>query len=203
VEPKILANGRRDSFEHSAHLDNVLNQLAPAAREIARRCRQSSISRKWQREFDLHKEAALERAKTVSRGGLSRAARQTHIDAALKSLKAMKKVLETRYLDDEIKSLLASKASAAETRVQRYLGNSTTASDPLATLPSSKKTAYQHVISLIYECSANRIAAGALVERLLGRLTEEAAQALKLKVSGHRSKSATYKKSRAGKAKML
>jgi len=199
VDPKILANGRRDNFEHSVHLDNVLNQLAPLAREIGGRCRQSSISRKWQREFDLHKEAAVERAKTVSRGGLTRAARQTHVDAALKSLKAMKKVLENRYLGEEARNLLSSKADTAEARVQRLLGDGATASDPLAGLPSPKKTAYQHIISLIYECSANRIAAGALVERLLGRLSDETAQSVKLKAAARRTKSAIHKKPRGKK----
>jgi hypothetical protein len=194
VDPKILANGRRDHFEHSVHLDNVLNQLAPTARDIARRCRQSSISRKWQREFDLHKEAALERAKTVARGGLTRAARQTHVDAALKSLKGMKKVLENRHLDEEVRKLLTGKAEMAEARVQRLLGDGATESNPLAALPSPKKAAYQHVISLIYECSANRIAAGALVERLLSRLSDEVPQNVKPKAAGRRTMSSIRKK---------
>lgn len=183
IDPKILPNGRRDNFEHSVHLDNVLNQLAPVAREIARHCRQSSISRKWEREFDLHRESALERAKLVSRGGITRAARQTHVDAALKSLKAMNKVIETRHLDDAVRKSLAAKAVAAESRVGALLGQGAGASDPLAALPSAKRTAYQHVISLIYECSANRIAAGALVERLLARLSDDSAS-VPTKVAG-------------------
>jgi molecular chaperone HtpG len=199
VDSKILANGRRDNFEHSVHIDNVLNQLAPTARDIARRCRQSSISRKWQREFDLHKEAAQERAKAVARGGMTRAARQTHVDAALKSLTAMKKVLENRHLDEEIRKSLTDKAETVETRVQRLLGDGTSASDPLAAIPSPKKTAYQHIISLIYECSANRIAAGALVERLLSRLSDKATKNVKPKAVGRRTKSAIRNKLRAKK----
>lgn len=175
IDPRILANGRRDNFEHSVHLDNVLNQLAPVAREIARHCRQSSISRKWQREFELHRDAALEQAKAVGRGGITRRSRQVHVDAALKSLKAMRKVLELRHLDDEVRKGLADKAAVAESRVNKLLGQGAAASDPLEALPASRKAAYQHVISLIYECSANRIAAGALIERLLARLADEAA----------------------------
>jgi molecular chaperone HtpG len=199
VDPKILANGRRDNFEHSVHFDNVLNQLAPLARDVARRCRQSSISRKWQREFDLHKEMALERAKTVSRGGITRAARQIHIDAALKSLNGMKKVLQTRYIDDEIRSALADKAKTVEARIQKLLGEGAAASDPLASLSSPKRTAYQHIISLIYECSANRVAAGALVERLLGRLADESAPKGKTKPSTKGAKRAGSRKSGGNK----
>jgi molecular chaperone HtpG len=184
---KILANGRRDNFEHSVHLDNVLNQLAPLARDVARRCRQSSISRKWQREFDLHKEAALERAKTVSRGGITRAARQIHVDAALRSLNGMKKVLQTRYIAEEVRRALADKANTVEARIQKLLGEGAAASDPLASLPSPKRTAYQRIISLIYECSANRVAAGALVERLLRRLADEPTSKSKGKAAAQKS----------------
>jgi hypothetical protein len=199
VDPRILANGRRDNFEHSVHLDNVLNQLAPTARDIARRCRQSSVSRKWQREFDLHKDAALERAKAVSRGGLTRVARQTHVDAALKSLKSMKKVLENRYVDEEVRKSLVGKAESTEVRIQRLLGDGATASDPLAALPSLKKAAYRHIISLIYECSVNRFAAGALVERLLSRLSDEATQNVKRKAAERRTRRATRKRPRRKK----
>ena len=178
VDPRILANGRRDNFEHSVHLDNVLNQLAPMARDISRRCRQSSISRKWLREFELHREAAFERAKAVARGGLTRVSRQAHVDAALKSLKAMKKVVETRHLDDEIRRNLTEEATAAESRVHKLLGQDAAMSDPFGALPASRRAAYQHVISLIYECSANRVAAGALIERLLARLVDESAAAV-------------------------
>src|SRR6185437_15688116 len=184
VDPKILANGKRHNFEHSVHLDNVLNQTAPTAREIDRRCRQSSISRKWEREFDLHKEAALERAKIVSRGGITRATRQIETDAALKSIKSMKKVLETRHLDEDVRKSLTGKAETAEARVQKLLGEGAALSDPLDALPSPKKTAYRHIISLIYECSANRVAASALVDRILSRLSDEVAPKPKALASG-------------------
>ena len=123
-------------------------------------------------------------------------ARQTHVDAALKSLRAMKKVLENRNLGEEVLSSLTSKAGTTEARVQHLLGDGATASDPLAALPSAKRTAYQHMISLIYECSANRIAAGALVERLLGRLSDETAQPVKPKAGHRRAKVAKRAKPR-------
>jgi molecular chaperone HtpG len=202
IDPKILANGRRDNFEHSVHFDNVLNQLSPLAREIARRCRQSSISRKWLREFELHKDAALERAKAVSRGGITRAARQAHVDAALRSVGGMKKVLQTRHIDEEVRAALTEKAKAVEVRIRKLLGEGAVASDPLSKLPGAKRSAYQHVISLIYECSANRVAAGALVERLLGRLADDAVGSTANKPArGSGSNVATRAKGKVAKAK--
>jgi molecular chaperone HtpG len=173
LDPRILANGRRDHFEHSVHLDNVLNQLGPVARDIARRCRLSSVSRKWHREFELHRDSAIERARTVSRGGMTRVARQTHVDATISSLKNMGKVLQTRHIDDQLRRELAGQAMAVEAKVHRMLGEDKAASDPLDALPKPKQTAYRHIISLIYECSANRVAAGALVERLIARLAKD------------------------------
>jgi len=174
LDPKILPNGRRDNFEHNVHIDNVFNQLAPIARDIARRCRQSSITRKWVREFERHSETALEKAKTVARGGLTRVARQSQVDSVTMSLKSMRKVIETRYLDDEPRRTLTSKAEAVETRVRKLIGNDATQSDPLSHFPPQQRNAYRHVISLIYDCSTNRSAAGSLVEKLLARLSDEA-----------------------------
>jgi hypothetical protein len=111
----------------------------------------------------------------------------------------MRKVLEKRDLDDEIRRSLTARADTTDARVQRLLGADATASDPLSAVPRLKKTAYQHVISLIYECSANRLAAGALVERLLSRLSDEATQNVKPKAGDRRSKSGIHQKRRRKK----
>ena len=84
IDKRVIPNGRRDHFEQSVHFDNLLNHLAPITRDIARRCRQSSVSRKWVREFELHKGAALERRRLVARGGISKASRKAHAAAASK-----------------------------------------------------------------------------------------------------------------------
>ena len=49
IDPRIIPNGRRDHFEQSVHFHNLLTHLAPVAREITRKCRTSSIQRKWSR----------------------------------------------------------------------------------------------------------------------------------------------------------
>ena len=48
---------------------------------------------------------------------------------------------------------------------------------PLQRLPAAKRRAYQEVIDLIYECSANRVAAKALVDRLMQKLGERQTEA--------------------------
>ena len=46
--------------------------LAPTIRDIARRCRTSSIRRKWLREFELHHAAAREKIDILNQGTLGR-----------------------------------------------------------------------------------------------------------------------------------
>ena len=173
VDNKVLPNGRRDNFEQSTHFDNLLNQLTPIVREIAKHCRDNSIGRKWVREFEAHKTAAIDKAKAVSRGGISRITRQSYIDGVAKSLKAMRKVVATRYIGDDTRSDLLVEADATEARVARLLGTHATASDPLARYKPSTRAAYQRMIDLIYECTRNTDVAGALVEKILVRLSEE------------------------------
>jgi hypothetical protein len=96
----------------------------------------------------------------------------------------MKKVLVTRHLDEAMRESLAGKAETAETWVQKLLGEGAARSDPLAALPSPKRAAYKHIISLIYECSANRVAASALVDRLLARLSDETTPKAKNRAPG-------------------
>ncbi|MER9764003.1 hypothetical protein [Mesorhizobium sp. M0138] len=76
IDRAIVPNGRRDHFEQNAHYHNLLNHLTATARNIARRCRTSSIRRKWLREFELHREAAAESIGVIAQGSVGRSERQ-------------------------------------------------------------------------------------------------------------------------------
>lgn len=170
IDRRVVPNGRRDNFEQNVHLDNLLNHLVPIGRDISRRCRQSSIARKWLREFELHKTAALDSAEAVARGGLSKVARNTHGQAAAESLSAMRKVANQRHLADETRELLNSQADATAARVNKLLTVEPTAPDPLGHFRPQVRAAYEHVIGLIYDCASNRAAAKALVTKILAKL---------------------------------
>jgi Histidine kinase-, DNA gyrase B-, and HSP90-like ATPase len=173
LDKKILPNGRRDHFEQSVHFDNLLNQLTPIAREIAKHCRYSSIGRKWHREFETHQASAIDNAKAIARGGLSKSSRRAHTDSVAKSLEAMKKVLTTRHIEDEARATMATQSQITEARVVKLLGGSTEVQDPLENFRPPTRSAYQHIISLIYDCANSRAAASALVEKILGKLQEQ------------------------------
>jgi molecular chaperone HtpG len=170
LDRRIIPNGRRDHFEHSVHFDNLLNHVGPLARDIARRCRQSSINRKWLRDFQLQRSAAIERAEIASQGGIPKAARETHTQASAKALAAMKKIAEQRLLAEDTRSELSIEVTATEERVSKLLGKEPMAADVLARYKPQLRAAYEQVLGLIYECASNRAAAKALVEKILGKL---------------------------------
>jgi hypothetical protein len=59
---------------------------------------------------------------------------------------------------------------AVKARLNQAMGTASENS-PLAHLPRAKRKMYEHLFSLIYECSANRIAAKSLVDRIVQRVT--------------------------------
>ena len=138
----------------------------------------------------MHKGTALETARIIKRGGISRAARAGHADSVAKSLKAMRKVVNTRHLGEDNRVALEAQAQTTELRVQQLLGAEAREQDPLASFKPQVRTAYQHLISLIYECTSNRAAASSLVEKILTRLTE------KPKVAEKKGKSSAEKASK-------
>jgi hypothetical protein len=125
------------------------------------------------REFEVQKARTLEKAKAVSRGGISRAARQTYIDAVAKSLKAMRKIAATRHIGEETRTTLSAEADTVEARAKKLLGAEAKARDPLDHFKPAARVAYQRIISLIYECASTDASASVLVERILAKLTNE------------------------------
>lgn len=174
LDRKLTPNGRRDHFEQGVHFENLQNQLAPIIREVARLCRYSSVSRKWIKAFDLHRLNAIERAKVVERGGVSKSVANLHANAAKTSLKAMHRVVEQKYLTDEIRRSMAAKAARVENRVLRMINGAEAERDPLSHYKPAVRRAYEQIIGMIYENFKNRAAAGVLVEKILSRLESDA-----------------------------
>ena len=169
LDQRIVPNGRRDHFQPNVHFNNVLNHLAPTVREIARRCRTSSIRRKWLREFELHHTAAREKLAILNQGTLASQEREQIAGTVRRGLAAMTKItaMEELGLDDETHFKPMTDALARD--LDAALG-ATAPAPPLANLPSAKRKMYEHLFALIYQCSANQVAAKALIDRILLKL---------------------------------
>lgn len=169
LDPRIVPNGRRDHFQPNVHFNNVLNHLAPTIREIARRCRTSSIRRKWLREFELYHTAAREKLAILNQGTLASQEREQVAGTVRRELAAMTKITAMDELGLEDETHLKPVVEALARDLEKALG-STAPAAPLANLPPAKRRMYEHLFGLIYQCSANQVAAKALIDRILRKI---------------------------------
>ena len=170
LESRIVPNGRRDHFEQNAHYNNLLNHLAPTARAIARKCRTSSVRRKWEREFEIHARIAEEKLAIIEQGGIGKAERNRMALHVEKVFLKMSKINDSKFLNERADWRVA-RIKSFRAKLSSLLNDKVVATSPLARLSVRKRRTYERFFELIYACSTNRIAAKALIDRILMRLS--------------------------------
>lgn len=166
VDRRILPNGRRDHYEDSVHLGSLWNHLAPVTRELSKRCRSSSVKRKWLREFELHDATAREKLDILAQGTLSEAARKGVVSDVDRTIAPMAKIAEIGDLAAEAETVLKPRIEKLREELDTLAARAP-AESPLARLPDNKRAMYEHLFELVYECSTNRTAAKALIDRIM------------------------------------
>ena len=167
IDRKIMPNGRRDHFEQNSHFHNLINHLTPVAREIAKLCRSSSVKRKWIRDFEIHRDAVVEKIEVIKQGSLGSGDRSAVALTAEQSLLQMDKIVGVDLLqNDDIMELKAA-TKRLRSQLARAMGDKAEEMSPLSRLPPKKRAMYEHLFGLIYDCSTNRSAAKALIDRIL------------------------------------
>jgi len=68
LDPRILPNGRRDHFEQNTYYFDLINHLAPHARDIAQRCRTSSIARNLVRLIEERLTECQQNLRVIEKG---------------------------------------------------------------------------------------------------------------------------------------
>ena len=170
IDPRIIPNGRRDHFEQSVHFDNLLTHLSPLAREITRKCRTSSIQRKWSRDFQLREAAIREKAAIIKQGALGRNERYRVTEEIRAGIAFLEGIVTKGVLPTDLVGDLKKRKEKLERDVSRIL-NAPVRASALSEIPRSKRRTYEQVIALIYECSASQTNAKLLVDRILSRLS--------------------------------
>ena len=169
IDRRIVPNGRRDHFEQNAHFHNLVNHLAPTARNLARRCRTSSVRRKWKRDFELYAQSVEATTGIIAQGSTSRPKRERLALSAEQTLLRMSKVAGMDLLADSA-SEHTKRIEALRKRLSEAMNDEAVVSSPLMRLPETQRKIYEHFFGLVYECSTNRVAAKALIDRILLRL---------------------------------
>ncbi|MDD9996694.1 MAG: ATP-binding protein [Rhodospirillaceae bacterium] len=169
IDRRIVPNGRRDSFEQNVHFNNLLNHLAPMARDIARKCRTSSVRRRWERDFELHALTVSETIDIIFQDSVNGAKREQLALAADQTLLRMSNIASKDILADSVEER-EERITALQTHLSKAMNDDAVVSSPLMRLPEAQRKWYKHFFGLVYECSANRSAAKSLVDRILLRL---------------------------------
>lgn len=167
LDRRIVPNARRDDFEQNVHYSNLLNQLTPLARTVSRMCRTSSRRRQLLRDFDAHRQIVEDRVSILRQGSLRGAGRKTQLAGAEQALGRMTKLVGADELS-EVRAKLASDVERLCGKVNAVAKKAD--GSPLSALPPRKRAMYGHLFELIYDCSTNRTAAKALVDRILETL---------------------------------
>lgn len=173
LDPRIVPNGRRDNFEQNAAYGALINQLVPLCRELARRCRASSMSRSRLFRF----EKSVRRVKELLRdirlgltGGRSVRAVFREVDQLLRQMagtaqSALFPDAVTTRLQRRLKRLV----SLRERVVER---GQETARRPI--VPAARRRLYAEVVRLVSACAPNKHVALSLVKRIGTMLAREA-----------------------------
>ena len=169
LDSRIVPNGRRDHFEQNGHYNNLLNHLLPTTRTITRKCRTSSVRRKWEREFDLHARTTEEKLAIIEQGSVGKGERNRIALEVEKTFLKMSKINEMKILEEEAGERSA-RIFSLRANLSSLLKEETVSASPLARLPDGERETYEHFFELIYECATNRIAAKALIDRILMRI---------------------------------
>jgi molecular chaperone HtpG len=169
LDPRILPNGRRDHFEQTAHYFGLINHLAPQARDIAHRCRASSIARNLLRNIDTRLAECSEHLRVLEKG-------------TMPEKQAMKFSKQLRNSLDHLQRLAARSAVAADrqseyqTRITRLqerlkrLSIERQRSNLLRGFPRSQRPVLTEVFAAIYQDDKNLHQAQYLIEAIISRL---------------------------------
>ena len=169
VDRCMVPNGRRDQFEQNAHYFNLLNHLTPTARDIAHRCRSSSVRRRLEREFEQCAKSVGEIIDVISQRGTTESKRGELALSAEQTLLQMSRIAGNPVLA-EITTDLQTQIDTLRQRLRESMDDEIVVASPLMRLTEAQRSSYQHFFDLIYECSVNRTVAKTLIDRILLKL---------------------------------
>ncbi len=167
----IIPNGRRDDFESTAAYSHLLNQLAPVGRDLARRCRTSSLERTTLRKFEDHEGAILLAAKRVRQRRITGRRMKTALSDARVRIAAMETLLTRCSSNKKVIANLRARLHGCHS----VLGKAKQEGDinPLSALPPHRRALLEEFLDVLHGCISNSKNADALVERVTKRLVRQ------------------------------
>jgi molecular chaperone HtpG len=174
LDDRIIPNGRRDHYEQSVHLANVLNHVSPIARDIGARCRSRSQYRQLLRNADLLAGRIEDGLSVLRQGAVSIGARRALAADLRRALQRLEAISGAQLLSAKDRRTVAARRATLKRRVERAI-DKRYAAPQLQRLSRAKRRVYEEVFSAIYEHAATTHVARDLVERVLRSLRERRA----------------------------
>ena len=169
LDPRILPNGRRDHFEQNSYYFDLINHLAPHARDIAQRCRASSISRNLVRTIERSLSECQQNLRVIEKGVIA-------------DVTAAKLTAKLKGAVDRLQRL-ASRSGISTDQKVRYQGqikrigqrllrlNVVQRGEPiLATFTPTQRTILTEVFNAIYQSTDDIGRAQGLVDKIVSNL---------------------------------
>lgn len=169
LDPRILPNGRRDHFEQNVHFKDVLNRLAPLAKDIARRCRVSSLRRNALRQYATARQRVLQNSRIIQQGVIVRAEQKRLQRDTVRELGSMQKICTHSALEPKDRATLQKNLTRLSGQAEKVFEVTKTHRILEALKPRDRRV-YERFFSLVYECTNNTAVAKQLIDRILTRL---------------------------------
>jgi hypothetical protein len=169
LDPRILPNGRRDHFEQNTFYFDLTNHLAPHARDVAQRCRTSSITRNLLRLIEERLIECQQNLRVIEKGVIA--------DGAASKLTAkLGNTLDHLQRLCSRPSISADQQVRYQGKIQRLrhkalkLGLNRGGDVILSRFTLSQRSVLAEVFNTIYQSTEDLQRAQSLVDKILGRL---------------------------------
>ncbi|SRR6266566_2001614 len=169
LDPRIVPNGRRDDFEQNASYTNLLNQLIPVGRDIARRCRASSARRSREKGFVAAEKEAKAILRDLKRGFVRGRTARAMLRDADSLIRKMTVVAGAALFSDETTEQLQARLQHLSRMRQR--APVTSVKDSKWIVPPAKRRFYDKMAALVIDCAPNKKIANEILRKAAGRLS--------------------------------
>lgn len=171
LDPRIIPNGRRDHFEQNAFFLDLMNHLAPHTRDIAQRCRASSIQRNLLRKISDGLTDSERKMKVLAKPGLAESSASRVALQLGRDLEQIEQWTKRPSIGRDQQAEYQKELKRLRGRLARWQERRETSSALDAFTPG-QRSLLSEVFHSIYETQPDIEKAQEMVDRILKRLSK-------------------------------
>lgn len=169
LDSRILPNGRRDHFEQNTYYFDLINHLAPHARDIAQRCRISSIARNLVRTIEERLIECQQNLRVLEKGFIADATASKLTSKLESSLEHLQRLSSRAGIDAKQQTRYQRQIKGLRQKLLR-LNSAQRGESVLISFTPTERTILTEVVNAIYQSTDDLQKAQGLVDRIVSRL---------------------------------